>query len=96
MGARSGAFAACGGVGVTVRKTGSGTTERWLFHENSRALRSSWPTADSALFAYETATPEARAIIDAYVHILTHPAGTEAVLRHVRELRRAEKAGVSA
>jgi hypothetical protein len=77
---------------MTFRRICSGTrSEGWLFDEHDPENRCLWPTADAAYLACEDASPAAKSILGAYIHLLTHPAGTEEAIKRLRALRGAER-----
>lgn len=74
------------------------TAERVSYHCVVLNDGTHWPRADQAaeldhLLRYGKPTPSdllsAASVLSAYVHLTTHPAGTESILRQVRSLRRA-------
>jgi hypothetical protein len=68
--------------------------EAWILHPDDPPKRCRWPTAALAQRVLD-ATPEwagdTRAILDAYIFLLSHPAGTESAVQRLRALRRAER-----
>lgn len=76
--------------------SGRGRAERWTLSPDDAESRSVWPTAESAKpIAAGSIGPHevmaVNAVLAAYRHILTHPAGTEAAIRKLRTLRCAER-----
>jgi hypothetical protein len=77
--------------------------ERWRLHPDDPAESCAWPTAALAgRLAGEALSlegvPDAlrfalAGLADAYVHLLTHPIGTEATVKRLRELRKLEREG---
>ena len=76
-----------------VRRYDGSPIEAWIFWPNERDLCCQWPTAALAERTLEghTLPHEARQIIQAYLHLVDHPAGTESAVSRLRALRRAER-----
>lgn len=80
----------------TIEMHGRGTpVERWVFDGADPELRCVWPTASLAyrleVEAIDRVDRATAGILGCYRALLTHPAGTEAMVRRLRALRRAEK-----
>lgn len=81
----------------SVRTQEGSSVEAWLFWPDSPAHRCRWPTAAlvARLLSGEEPDPSGhatRAVLLAYQHLLADPVGTEAAVRRLRALRRAERA----
>ena len=80
----------------TFRRAGEGTVaERWIFDEGVPALRCSWPTVGLLNRIAERAQARKEydtvAAVQAFAHLMAHPAGVEYAVDRLRSLRRAER-----
>jgi hypothetical protein len=77
------------------RQYAGNTIERWAFDKDCAALRCFWPTAAAASRlsseAQQRKDYSAVSVLNCYIALLTHPAGTESMVQRLRALRRAER-----